>query len=124
MFGRREFLRTLGWTGAGAFAAGALRAVPAWAKSAAPSEPELIERNRWPEHWETTLEALGRASYTSNERFFVRSHFPVPEVDAASWRLEVTGLVERPLSLSLADLKKLVQVDAVHTLECAGNGRG
>jgi DMSO/TMAO reductase YedYZ molybdopterin-dependent catalytic subunit len=114
----------LGWTGASALAAGALRVVPAWAKTAAPTEPELIERNHWPEHWETSLEGLGRAYFTSNELFFVRSHFPVPEVDASTWRLEVTGLVEQPLSLSLSDLKRLPQVDGVHALECAGNGRG
>ena len=122
MWRRREFLRTLGMTGAGALAGAALRVPAAWAK--APVEPELIVRNSWPEHWETTLEALGREYYTSNERFFVRSHFPVPELDASSWRLEVTGLVERPLSVSLAELRKLPQVDAVHVLECAGNGRG
>jgi DMSO/TMAO reductase YedYZ molybdopterin-dependent catalytic subunit len=121
MWRRREFLRTLGWTGMGVLAGGALRPGPLWA---AAGEPELITRNTWPEHWETTVEALGRAYYTSNARFFVRSHFPVPEVDAAAWRLEVSGLVERPLSLTLAELKKLPQVDAVHTLECAGNGRG
>ena len=122
MWRRREFLRTLGVTGAGALAGSALRVPAAWAKT--PVEPELIVRNSWPEHWETTLEALGREYFTSNERFFVRSHFPVPAVNASSWRLEVTGLVERPLSLSLAELKKLPQVDAVHVLECAGNGRG
>ena len=122
MWRRREFLRTLGVTGVGALAGSALRVPAAWAKT--PVEPELIVRNSWPEHWETTLEALGREHFTSNERFFVRSHFPVPAVNASSWRLEVTGLVERPLSLTLADLKKLPQVDAEHVLECAGNGRG
>ena len=122
MWRRREFLRTLGWSGVGVLAGGALRPLPDWA--AAAGEPELIARNTWPEHWETTVEALGRAYYTSNTRFFVRSHFPVPDVDVAEWRLEVSGLVERPLSLTLAELKKLPQVDAVHTLECAGNGRG
>jgi len=123
MLGRRDFLRALGLSGVGVLAGSALRPARAWAK-AADAAPELIVRNTWPEHWETTIEALGRAYYTANGRFFVRSHFPVPEVDAAAWRLEVSGLVERPLSLSLAELKKLPQVDAVHTLECAGNGRG
>jgi DMSO/TMAO reductase YedYZ molybdopterin-dependent catalytic subunit len=122
MWRRREFLRTLGLTGAGALAGAVLRVPSAWAKT--PVEPELIVRNTWPEHWETTLEALGREYFTSNERFFVRSHFPVPELNPTTWRLEVTGLVERPLSLSLAELKKAPQVDAVHVLECAGNGRG
>src|SRR5215472_12204536 len=121
MLGRREFLR-LGWTGAVALAGSALE--PWRTQVAAATTPDLIERNAWPEHWETTLEALGRAYYTSNERFFVRSHFPVPDVDASRWRLDVTGLVEQPYSVTLSDLKKAPQVDAVHTLECAGNGRG
>src|SRR5262245_52143353 len=112
MWRRREFLRTLGLTGAGALAASALRVPPAWAKT--PVEPELIVRNAWPEHWETTLEALGRGYITSTDCFFVRSHFPVPAVNASSWRLEVTGPgVERPYSVSLAELKKAPQVDAV-----------
>jgi sulfite oxidase len=122
MLGRRDFLRTLGLTGAAALAGGALEPWRAWARPA--PEPELIVRNTWPEHWETTLEALGRDYLTANARFFVRSHFPVPEVDVSQWRLEVTGLVERPVSLPLSELKKAPQVDAVHTLECAGNGRG
>lgn len=85
---------------------------------------ERIERNAWPEHWETSLEALGRSWITRNDRFFVRNHFPAPEIDLATYRLEVSGLVQVLLSLTLAELKSLPQVQAVHTLECAGNGRG
>jgi len=121
---RRDFLRTLGLSSAAVLAGRVLEPLPAWAKDAKSSAPALIVRNTWPEHWETTLEALGQAYYTSNERFFVRSHFPVPEIDVSAWRLEVTGLVERPLSLPLSELKKAPQTDAVHVLECAGNGRG
>ena len=109
-------------SGAVALAGSTLKPLPGWA--AAATEPDLIVRNTWPEHWETTIEALGRAYYTANGRFFVRSHFPVPEIDVSAWRLEVTGLVDRPLSLSLSELKKAPQTDAVHVLECAGNGRG
>src|SRR5215216_3618611 len=42
-----------------------------------------------------------------NDRFFLRSNGPVPVVDSKSWRLDVSGNVERPLSLSLADLLNL-----------------
>jgi DMSO/TMAO reductase YedYZ molybdopterin-dependent catalytic subunit len=50
-------------------------------------------------------------------------HFDIPVVDAATWRLQVRGLVERPLSLSLDELKaRPARTEAV-TLECAGNGR-
>ena len=40
-----------------------------------------------------------------------------------SWRLEVKGLVERPLGLSLRDLHNMRSETLVATLECAGNGR-
>src|SRR5918995_4481714 len=39
-----------------------------------------------------------------NDRFFVRSNGPVPVIDPKTWRLEVTGAVDRPCSLSLDDL--------------------
>src|SRR4029077_2929507 len=124
MFGRRQFLRAVGWTGAGALVGGALPAFPAWAKTTKDTPPELIVRNTWPEHYETTVEALGRTPLTRNDRFFVRSHFPVPDVDVKTWRLEVSGLVRQPLRLTLDELKRLPQVEVAHTLECAGNGRG
>jgi DMSO/TMAO reductase YedYZ molybdopterin-dependent catalytic subunit len=63
---------------------------------------------------------------TPNERFFVRSHFgpPNPEqVDAASWRLNVAGLADRPLNLQLADLKQFQAVTITAVLQCSGNGR-
>jgi DMSO/TMAO reductase YedYZ molybdopterin-dependent catalytic subunit len=122
---RRRFLAALG---RGGFAAWALSALPSWARAAAARTPpvpaELIERNAWPEHFETTTEALGRSWTTRNDRFFVRSHLPAPTVDPATWRLEVKGLVKKPLSLTLADLEAMPVTEAPITLECAGNGRG
>ncbi|HEU0025983.1 MAG TPA: sulfite oxidase [Ktedonobacterales bacterium] len=50
-------------------------------------------------------------------------HFDIPFVDAASWRLSVDGLVERPRALSLDDLRSRPAVSLPVTLECAGNGR-
>ena len=135
MFGRRDLLKALARVGAGTLVSGAL---PGWARAgpaptgnpgrgarprnAAPAD--LIVRNDWPEHYETSVAALGRSWITRNDLFFVRSHFPVPDVDGESYRLEVSGLVRTPLSLSLAELKALPAVSATHTLECAGNGRG
>ncbi len=121
---RRQFLAQGARLGALGFA---LSAVPAWARDAAAKglgAPALIERNAWPEHWETTVAALGRSALTPNDAFFVRSHFPVPAVDRASWRLEVSGLVRKPLTLDLAALGAMAQARVRATLECAGNGRG
>ena len=50
-------------------------------------------------------------------------HYDVPLVDPATWRLEVGGAVERPLTLSLDDLRARPQLDVTVTMECAGNGR-
>lgn len=108
----------------------ALRLVPdgirRWLETgtAQAASADLLERNTWPEHWETTVEALGRSAVTPNDRFFVRSHLPVPALDAATHRVEVAGLVSKPLSLELAALRAMPRSDVLATLECAGNGRG
>jgi DMSO/TMAO reductase YedYZ molybdopterin-dependent catalytic subunit len=56
--------------------------------------------------------------------FFVRNHMYEPsELNREDWRLTVGGEVEKPLTLSLAELSKLETHAVVNTLECAGNGR-
>ena len=60
---------------------------------------------------------------TPNDRFFVRSHFTMPVVDAKDWTLTVDGEVEKELTLSYADLLKLPSRTVSVLLECAGNGR-
>lgn len=57
------------------------------------------------------------------ERFFMRSNGPVPVIDPQTWTLMITGHVEHPLSLSLADLQAMPQRTLTAFLECAGNGR-
>jgi sulfane dehydrogenase subunit SoxC len=47
------------------------------------------------------------------------SHFP--EIDARQHRLTIHGLVDRPLSFSMDDLKNLPSVSRVHFLECHAN---
>ena len=58
---------------------------------------------------------------TPNDKFFTVAHFDRPVIDAATWKLEIDGLVETPLSLSLADLKARPRQEVVFTLECSGN---
>src|ERR1700691_6511637 len=60
---------------------------------------------------------------TPVEHFFVRSHTYIPEVKLPDWKLVIDGLVERPLTLTLADLKRFPRSELVGVLECAGNGR-
>ncbi|HXG77340.1 MAG TPA: sulfite oxidase [Gaiellaceae bacterium] len=68
------------------------------------------------------LEAL-RWDVTPLGLHYLLIHYDIPEVDADAWRLEVDGLVERPLSLSLAELRARPAVELAVTMECAGNGR-
>jgi sulfane dehydrogenase subunit SoxC len=68
------------------------------------------------------LEAL-RYPITPVGLHYVLTHYDIPVVDPASWRLAVGGGVVRPLSLSLGDLRALPAVTRVVTFECAGNGR-
>ncbi|HUB06750.1 MAG TPA: molybdopterin-dependent oxidoreductase [Myxococcales bacterium] len=61
--------------------------------------------------------------FTPTADFFVRDHFGVPAEAAlpGAWRLEISGEVAHPLSLSLTDLTAIARVDLPVTLECAGN---
>jgi DMSO/TMAO reductase YedYZ molybdopterin-dependent catalytic subunit len=76
-----------------------------------------------PLNCETSIPALIGGVVMPNAQFYVRNHFPAPAIDASAWRLQVTGLVERPLALSLRELSRLPSETRVVTLECAGNGR-
>jgi sulfite oxidase len=61
---------------------------------------------------------------TPVNHFFVRNHmFEPAKFDAKVWQLSITGEVEKPLTLTLADLEKLSSHSVVNTMECAGNGR-
>ena len=80
-------------------------------------ELQLAGRNRG-----MPLEAL-RYDITPTGLHYLLVHFDIPAVDAATWRLRLDGLVDRPLELSLADLRSRPRRTVPVTLECAGNGR-
>jgi DMSO/TMAO reductase YedYZ molybdopterin-dependent catalytic subunit/rhodanese-related sulfurtransferase len=82
----------------------------------------LVHRTE-PLNCETAIPALIGGVVMPNARFYVRNHFATPTIDAERWRLDVVGLVERPLSLSAHNLSDLPIDTRVVTLECAGNGR-
>ena len=58
---------------------------------------------------------------TPAENFFFVSHYGHPVIDPTTWRLGVDGLVARPGSLSLANLKARPRKQVEFTLECSGN---
>ena len=61
---------------------------------------------------------------TSNLDFFIRNHFTTPKISDEAWRLEVGGLVSKPMKLSYSDLLLMPSVRHPSTLECAGNASG
>jgi len=62
-------------------------------------------------------------SITPNDLMFERHHSGVPTIDPSRHKLLIHGLVDRPMTFTLADLKRLPSVSRIHFLECSGNGR-
>lgn len=58
---------------------------------------------------------------TEISQFFTVAHYPVPDYDAASYKLKFTGLIDRPIELSLPELQKRPRMEQVVGFECAGN---
>ena len=90
-----------------------------------PQKTELILLTDRPPQLETPLRYL-LSDLTPNDAFFVRWHLSgIPTtVDPQSFRLEVSGKVNKPLSLSLSELQsKFEPVSLVAFAQCAGNFR-
>lgn len=91
----------------------------AWAADA----HRLLVHSHKPMNAEPPLPELVKSWITPVETFFIRSHGNTPEIKADSYRLTVEGLVEKPLTLSLAEVGQFEQHAVTATLTCAGNRR-
>ncbi len=60
---------------------------------------------------------------TPADQFFTTQHLGHPVIDPATYRLKVSGLVERPKTFSLDELRKMRSTDLVFGFECSGNRR-
>jgi sulfite oxidase len=70
------------------------------------------------------LDVMREFFFTPQQRFFIRNHGTIPTIEGSSFRLFVTGMVERPLELSLDELRENFPITAVPaTLQCAGSRR-
>ncbi|HEY3042418.1 MAG TPA: molybdopterin-dependent oxidoreductase [Vicinamibacterales bacterium] len=61
--------------------------------------------------------------FTPADQFYTIQHYNQPEIDPAAYRLSVSGLVDRPISLSLDDLKRMRAAELIAGFECSGNRR-
>ena len=86
---------------------------------------DMLVHEQEPFNAEPRPGVLAGSAITPRDAFYVRGHGPVPQLDPSTWRLHVSGLLERPLSLSLEELRdgRFAERELVATLQCAGNRR-
>jgi DMSO/TMAO reductase YedYZ molybdopterin-dependent catalytic subunit len=129
MVTRRTMLQQAGFVGVG-LAMSELRAfgLPAdWLQS----QDQVVPFTDVPENFVTVnaqnkrvagLDLRQLSSYlTPEQNYFVVAHYGVPQVDAATWKLEVRGRVANPRAYTLAELKKRASAQRECTFECGGN---
>jgi DMSO/TMAO reductase YedYZ molybdopterin-dependent catalytic subunit len=87
-----------------------------------PARRGMIVRQAQPVNLEMPFGSLDHF-ITRTEDFFVRCHFPIPEIECDRWRLRVGGSVKQALELTMEDLRAMPGVSVTATIECAGNGR-
>ena len=138
---RRTFLRQAAALGAsGVLASSAFEAIGARQERvtlpfengtrelvAFPQKRPLIVLTSRPPQLETPFSVFNEGLLTPNDAFFVRYHWSgLPlSIDPAAYRLRVTGKVERPLDLSLDELRRVATpAEIVAVNQCSGNSRG
>jgi DMSO/TMAO reductase YedYZ molybdopterin-dependent catalytic subunit len=82
----------------------------------------LIPAKTEPENLECPL-GLVTSWLVPNELFYIRNHFPYPQIDMATWSLSIGGQCRRPVAFHYDELLKMPRVTKNVTFECAGNKR-
>ena len=80
----------------------------------------LPERPQAPERRQLDVREID-GPITPADKWFTTQHYGHPDIDRATYRLRVSGLVDRPLELSLGDLRGLPGRELVFGFECSGN---
>ena len=91
-----------------------------------PQKRPMIGLTSRPPQLETPFSVFNDGAITPNDAFFVRYHLAgIPlEIDPDTFTVEVKGKVDKPLKLSLAELKRMPSVEIVAVNQCSGNSRG
>ena len=107
-------------------------AAPAGSLTAPVSGERLVEFIDYPDGW-TTDRGPDKRRYdirridgapTPIEEFFTTQHHGHPQIDGDAFRLELSGLVQRPGGLSLQALRELGETELHAGFECSGNSAG
>jgi DMSO/TMAO reductase YedYZ molybdopterin-dependent catalytic subunit len=91
-----------------------------------PQKRPMIGLTSRPPQLETPFSVFNGGPITPNNAFFVRYHLAgIPlDIDPDKFTLQVKGKVDKPLELSLKEIRKLKAVDLVAVNQCSGNSRG
>lgn len=121
---RREVLK-----GGLAIAGLGLLGIPDWALPAFAQGETLVPFTDYPAAYNPTPTPVNRSldlrkidgPFTPRDQFFTTQHYGHPQIDPAAFRLKVSGLVNKPLSLSLDDLRRMGGKELIAGFECSGN---
>ena len=116
----------------GGFAATA--GMPFWSKLALAQGEELVPFTDVPEGFMAPPVAPGAVHfldtryidsfYTPNDDFYIVQHYNQPDIAGEDYRLQITGMVDNPMELSLADIMARPKVEIDAGFECGGNRAG
>ncbi len=106
-------------------------AVPEWAFPALAASEVLVPFTDMPESFPLVTAPDRRiidvrkidGPFTPKDQFFTTQHYGHPEVDLATYRLKISGLVEHPRSFSVDELRRMGEAELVAGFECSGNRR-
>lgn len=71
--------------------------------------------------WQQLVWEEQGSQITRNEKFFTVTHHGMQIIREPGWRLDIGGLVQQPLSLTLAQIRAMPRREVTFTLECSGN---
>ena len=82
-----------------------------------PPLPPGADPNQNLQRWEDLVGSF----ITPNDQFYSIAHYERPAIDAQRWSLGIGGLVRRPRSFTLAELKARPRREIIFTIECSGD---
>src|SRR5262245_7682455 len=119
---RRDILK-----GSLALAGWSVFGLPEWALPALAQGETVVPFTDWPANFNPAPAPDRRTfdlrkldgPFTPADQFFTTQHYGHPTVDMATYRLKVSGLVDRPQSLTLDELKKMKNTELLAGFECS-----
>lgn len=103
--------------------------VPEWVLPALAADETLVPFTDIPDNvrWDTPPDRrlldirTIDGPFTPTDKFATTQHYGHPDVDMATYKLKISGLVDKPLQLTLDEVKKFGSSDLVFGFECSGN---